>query len=134
MTIPKNPVSNAIADYLQAKGLGKVGKTIFEYEMPATCEKGILVLDNYYGVQMNHYLPGYYTTEYRTVVRAKDLGEAQALAGRLVTALTIRSESTEMPGLLVKQSLPTNLPRVYPRSAGSYWELEVDVDFKFAVL
>lgn len=127
-------ISTSIADYLQTQGCGRTGKSIFQYEMPAECKDGVLILDNYYGTAINHYLPGYHATEFRVIVRGSDMLKAEALMKKVSAALTIKSESNAMSGLQVKQSLPQNLPRVYMRSAGGYWEMEVDVDMNFVVL
>lgn len=115
-----------IADYLEAQGCGKVGKTIFQYEMPAACKEGVLLMNSYYGTPINHYMPGYRAAEFRLVVRGIEMKKAEALALKISAALTIQGE-TQIPGLLIKQSLPENEPRVYRRSAGAYWELEVDI-------
>ena len=98
--------------------------------MPASCAEGLLLMDGYYGDPLNHYLPGYINAEIRAVVRSADKVRASDLAKRVSSALTIQAE-LQIPGLLVKQCLPENEPRVYRRSAGGYWELEVDYQIAY---
>jgi len=118
---------SAIADWLQLKGCGTVGTTIFEYEMPSACKDGILLMDSYYGTPINHEMPGYHAAEFRVILRATDLVPGRELAVRASAALTIKTDAPFGAKYIVKQSLPENEPRVYRRSKGGYWEFEVDV-------
>lgn len=122
----------AIANYLPGK-TQLARKSIFVTEMPAPCDIGILLLGNYAGTAVNHELPGYYATEFRLVVRHTDYTGGLALANKAAKALTSHGGFTA-GGLLVRQSLPQNLPRPYRRSAGGYWEFEVDVAITFTDL
>lgn len=118
---------SAIADFLQLKGCGTVGQTIFEYEMPSTCKDGILLMDSYYGTPKNHELPGYRASEFRVIVRGTEMLKGRDLAQKVSDALEFQAQTPFGALYLVKQSLPENEPRVYKRSAGGYWEFEVDV-------
>ena len=123
-----------IADYLQAKGCGEVGKSIFQYDMPATVHEGLLLLDNYYGTQIDHELDGYRATEFRLIARSKDMARGEALALKASDALTIKGDFEGIETILVKRCLPDNEPRVYKRSQGAYWEFEIDVDIRYVRL
>lgn len=122
----------AIAAYLDGLGRGVPGQSLFVNHMPAECFEGILLLDTYAGTQINHYLPGWRDTGFRMVIRSADYPQGKSLADTLVTDLTIQTE-TAMEGITVRQVLPVNEPRPYRRSAGAYWEFEVDVDIVYLV-
>lgn len=117
----------AIADRLATAGLGINGKTLFATEMPTSCKKGILLMHPYYGTPIDHELPGYFVTEFRLVVRDTDYPAGEALAKAASAALTIKLDGT-VGTMLVKKMLPQNLPRPYRRSAGGYWEFQVEVE------
>jgi hypothetical protein len=118
-----------ISAYLAGKNLGTVGRSIFVNEMPTSCNVGILLMDNYYGTQVDRYLPDFYRTEYRLVVRHTDFANGKALA-RAAT-LSLAAMMGTVGTLLVRQTAALNLPRSYRRSAGGYWEFEVDMEIVF---
>lgn len=120
----------AVATYLAANACGTVGSTIFATEMPTACKEGILLMGPYHGTPINRNLPGYYNTEFRVVTRSADYDSGVALATKALKALDTSLEVT-MGTMLVKQITPQNLPRPYRRSAGAYWEFEVDVDIAY---
>jgi hypothetical protein len=121
----------AIADRL-ALNTRLERKSIFVTEMPAACDIGILLMGSYGGTPINHELPGYYETEFRVVVRHTDYVAGRTLATKASQALTSHIGFTA-GDMLVRQCLPANLPRPYRRSAGGYWEFEVDVQVTFVV-
>lgn len=119
-----------LAKRLQDNKCGLLRKTIFVAEMPPSCDEGVLLLDNYYGTQINQYLPDYFDTVFRVVVRSTDYNAGLALAKRVTQ--TLRTESGYVAGTMtVNQCLPQTLPRSYRRSVGGYWEFEVDMDVVF---
>jgi hypothetical protein len=120
-------INDHLADYMAAKGLGVLGDTLFQQEMPAKCVEGLLLLDGYYGTPIDAYLPGYYKHELRLVGRSQKGGRVADLMNRAIALLTVKAEQ-EIPGLLIKQSIPQNLPRIYKRSVAGYIEMEVDFD------
>ena len=120
----------AVAAYLAASACGVVGKTIFATEMPTACKEGILLMGPYYGTPINRNLPGYYNTEFRVVVRSTSYDPGMALATKALKALDTSLEVT-MGTMIVKQITPQNLPRPYRRSAGAYWEFEMDVEIAY---
>jgi hypothetical protein len=122
-----------ITDYLEAMNCGRIGKTLFQYEMPAECKEGLLLLNGYYGNPIDHYLPGYRVAEVRLSGRSTDLKRVEELVERASKALTIQGGSESITGIYLKQSLPQNEPRVYRRSVGGYWELEVDFTLHYTL-
>ena len=119
----------AIADRLAALGV-LARKSVFVTEMPASCSVGVLLMSSYGGTPINHELPGYYKTEFRVVVRHTDYVSGRTLASKASKALSSHAGFTA-GDMLVRQCLPANLPRPYRRSAGGYWEFEVDVEITF---
>ena len=122
----------SVADYLEQEGQGVMGKTIFVGEMPAACTAGILLLDRYYGTQINPYLPKYRMTGFRIAVRNPDYEAGKFAARSLNNTLTLTAD-TQMPDILVKLMIPQNAPRPYRRSVGGYWEFEVDFDCTYVI-
>lgn len=116
----------AIGLHLAASGCGVMKKTIFGTAMPAECLEGILLIGNYYGTPLNHYLPGYLVTEFRLIARSADYNRGEALALKASAALTIQA-GMQLSGIMVTQCLPLNLPRPYRRSVGAFHEFEVDI-------
>lgn len=122
-----------IGNYLHAQRLGVLGKTLFEVEMPATCDRGILLMDAYHGTPRDPYLPGYHVTEFRVIVRAVDHQDGLALAEAVNAALDFKEER-QLDNFIVKQMFPMMEPKAYRRSAGGYWEFETDVAITFVRL
>lgn len=119
-----------IVTLLEESECGRAGRTIFINEMPAECRQGILLLDNYHGTPIDHYLPGYYATEYRLIVRSTEQAAGRALCQKALSALTVHGDRT-VDDTTIKQMLPITLPRPYRRSVGGYWEFEVDIAIRF---
>lgn len=116
----------AIAEHLQTQGIGTIGTTLFETEMPASCNQGVLLLGPYSGASINPELPDYYETDFRFVVRSTNYEQGQVLARQASRALKI-DLGLRLGAMHINTSRPLNLPRPYRRSVGGYWEFEVDV-------
>lgn len=116
----------AVANYLQAQGLGTVGQTIFVTEMPASCKAGILLMHRYQ-TRIDHELPGWRDTGFRLIARHEQYTPGEALAAGAGGALTIWQD-TQMDNLLVRKMLPQTDPQPYRRSEAGVWEFEVEVE------
>jgi hypothetical protein len=114
-----------LVDLLEAADCGTSGETIFTYKMPVECVEGILLQDSYFGTPIDWDLPGYRRGQFRLVTRSRDWDAGNALAQAASDALTMQ-QPVQLDGMLMKQCLPQNDPRSYHRSAGNYWEFEVD--------
>lgn len=123
-------ILKAVTQYLAANACGTAGKSLFVNEMPSSCKEGALLLSSYGGVRINPELPKYYVTEFRMVTRSADYETGMALAIKISNTLTTHSGFTSGTAQ-VKQCFAMNLPRDYRRSAGGYWEFEVDFDINF---
>ena len=118
-----------IANHLAAKGCGNVTTTIFVNEMPSGCDFGILLMDQYHGTEIDQYLPGYFDTEFRLIVRGASFEKTKALTKK--ASKVLKEMNGDIETLFVKQCLPLNLPRTYRRSTGGYWEFEADISIVF---
>jgi hypothetical protein len=117
----------AVAEYLQAQGLGVIGTNLFSGEMPEICKQGILLMDTYSGSRIDHELPGWRDTGFRVVVRHTDHDAGEQLAEQVSDVLTIQRD-VQMGPIFVKRMLPYNDPKPYRRSAAGVWEFETDVE------
>lgn len=118
-----------IAEYLAAQGLGKttgLEKTIFVNFMPATVKKGILVRQDYLGIQVDHELPGYFQTLFQIIVRTPGYAEGEALANSVFDALN--RERVVIGSMQVKYIRPSQKPIVYPASNGDLIEFLINID------
>lgn len=117
-----------IASLLEDAGLGKVGQDIFVHRMGPDVAKGIMLRLPPEGIKDNHYIPGYYNTEFQAIVRASKQADGDQLASEIRKALTLYNrefvEGDKMV-MRIKQSLPKNLPIIYPRSDGAGIEWSV---------
>lgn len=115
-----------VANYLQARGLGTVGRNIFVTEMPASCKTGIMLMHRYAG-RIDHELPGWRDTGFRIIVRHEKYTAGDALAASASSVLTIRQD-TQMGNFLVRKMLPQTDPQPYRRSEAGVWEFEVEIE------
>jgi hypothetical protein len=120
-----------LAQYLESKGLGEIGLTIFAHRMPNDCKTGIVVKFSHVGVKVNRNLPGYYrTSDLQVIVRSPDQQSGDRLAKQVSDTLTLYNTdfadgSTVV--MTIKQMFPLHLPIVYPRLNGE--ELEFSINF-----
>lgn len=121
---------DALATHLQAKNCGIVAESIFIGELPEDGRNGILLMGPYGGTPINKELRGYYVSNFRIVARSAQYDEGEALAKKASAAFDSLVDYT-LPGMLVRQCLPVNLPRPYRKSVGGYWEFEVDMEIVF---
>ena len=121
---------DALATRLQAKNCGIVAESIFIGELPEDNRNAILLMGPYRGTPVNQELRGYYISNFRLVARSSDYGQGLALAKQASDALDSLVDYA-LPGMLVRQCLPVNLPRPYRRSIGGYWEFEVEMEIVF---
>lgn len=121
----------SIAQHLHNERLVVMGRDVFVNAMPAQVEEGVLLLPPYGGTPINHYIPGYYESNFRLIVRSPDYSRAFSLAQRCSGALD-KNHPIVMGDIRVTRCMPTNLPRPYRPSAGGYVEMEVDFDIWYA--
>jgi hypothetical protein len=124
---------DTFAERLEANLLGKRGKTIFTYAMPAHVEEGILLRDPLDGVAIDHELPGFFREAgFQLLVRATSHASGMELAQSATECLTI-SADTQFTGYLVRYSRPDHLPLVFPASEGDLLEISVNFSYCYVV-
>jgi hypothetical protein len=118
-----------LAEYLAMQGLGKVtgsAKTIYVNHMPASVTKGILLRQDYLGIQIVPELPGYFKTTFQVILRNPDMQDGADLAERVSAALT--QERKVIGEMTVNYLRPRHKPIPYPASKGDQFEFLVNVD------
>lgn len=124
-----------LSDRLEALGLGKVGKSIFEHEMPAECRTGVLLKLPLQGIPIDHELPGYFRGSVQAIVRAQQDETGRTLADKVMAALTITGETFTSDGVEMRVNFlrPKTLPVTYPRSDGNGKEWSINLDASYVM-
>ncbi len=115
-----------IVDTLEDRGVGVVGADIFINFLPQDIS-GVLVRDYFGGTKLNPYYPGYITTRFMLIARAKDYETSMALARQATTALTVIRQET-IRGLQFNFMRPMGLPFAYAPSPGQNVEVAVNME------
>ena len=124
----------SIAEYLQDKGRGISGKTMFVGRMPS--EKfGILLRESLGGMPIDYNLPGYRKGRFIVAVRSKKYAEAKELIDNIQGDLTIlQDDTTGFPGMHVKYVLPRHDPIDYPTSVADEREFVLNIDICYVII
>jgi hypothetical protein len=120
-----------ILDFLQSKGFGIGGKTLFRDNMPAKVSEGILVT-NQTADRRNPYVPSYVLGVFEITARASTYDEVRATMNSVSSAMTI--DGVVMGDMKFKYIRPRNLPLVYPVSDADNVEASVLFDFRFILI
>ena len=120
----------AIAQILQTAGLGVLGTNIFVGFIPDGIE-GILIIDDPYGVPIDHNLPGYFSQgEFQIVTRNKNLEDAKNLAYNVMDTLNINSR-TVIGEVTVNFIRPNTLPIAFPRSGVNVNDYSISFEINY---
>ena len=100
--------------------------------MPESCTEGVLLKTPMQGIPINHYIPDFYRARFQVIYRSKDHGTGDAAAIAICNALTLTNRTFyQSDGVTILfrilQCYPTELPVVYPRSAGNVYEWAVNL-------
>ena len=127
---------DCVAQVLIEAGLAtELGVDIFEHHIPSTQTQGILLKTPMDGISINHYIVGFYKARIQAILRSKDhaFGDARSMA--INQALTLRKRVFyDASGNLIMNildSFPTQLPIVYPRTAGNEYEWSCNFLFHY---
>ena len=117
-----------LADLLEESGIGTKGKDIFVNMMPPEAMNAVLLKNRLTGVKIDHELPGYYQSKFAVVIRGSDysLEEEGGLIDQVMAALTF--SATALDGVYVNYIRPMYHPVVFPLSAGSILEWNVEFE------
>lgn len=113
----------AIAQWLQARGVGTVGQTIFINFIPDDIE-GILLRPELGGTPKDLELPGYVNKTFWLIARAKTHGQADALCAAAQAALKLINNQT-VDGVQFRWCKPAAYPFPYAPSPAQNVELAV---------
>lgn len=119
------------AQILEAANIGVANDQIFTDHMPAEIPTGVLLRLPLEGVKIDHYMPGFYKTRLQAIVRAQRHTTGQAIADKVLKALTLR-QRTDFEDMLLMQMLPDHLPITYPRSDGNGIEWSLNFCLAYA--
>uniref|UniRef100_A0AAU6W111 Uncharacterized protein n=1 Tax=Pseudomonas phage Nican01 TaxID=3138540 RepID=A0AAU6W111_9CAUD len=118
-------LEESIVATIQQAGLGQPGKTLFHTHMPASVNKGIMVMARV-PVMIDPYT-GLRKGTFQVVVRAATIVEAHALAVQIMPVLTTEgAKRGEVRFLFIK---PEHDPLVFPRTEGGQFEASVNYNF-----
>lgn len=121
-----------VAQWLEKRGVGTIGETIFMYHLPADVEAGILLRPSLAGARIWHDLPGYLKFDFQLITRAKTFEEAQALADQAVKELTVNDRN--IGGWMVNYMRPATMPVGFPITIGEMVEFNTRVSCCIVVL
>lgn len=126
-----------VAQILQDANLGRIGQDIFIHYMPAETKRGIMLRLPLTGVEVNHYMPGFYKSRFQVIVREQRIEAGETLSHAVVKALytDLRTEYVTPRGenLLVHYIHHDSWPIVYPLSDGNAREWSINFDCCFAI-
>lgn len=113
----------AIAQWLQTRGVGVVGQTIFINFIPDNIA-GILLRQDLAGTPRNQELPGYVRSPFWLIARAPSYGQAKTLCDAAKAAFELIASQT-VDGVNFRYCKPARYPIPYAPSPGQNVELAV---------
>lgn len=117
-----------IARFMQSKGLGQLGASLFAYAMPTAINEALLVTAQV-PISRHPYAQKLFRGEFQVIARG---GEHEALIARLESASEALSIQGEQIGdMNFRFILPLNAPLVFPRAESRLLEASVNFEFAF---
>lgn len=117
----------ALADRLEAAGVGVKAESIFLHMMPAEAQLGVLLRSPLNGVAVDWELIDYYKSSIQVIARSHDFEDGEAKIKAAVDALTIHMD-TQVGGMWVRYLRAATLPAAFPLSKGNFTEFNVRMD------
>jgi hypothetical protein len=114
---------------LEAKGVGKKGKTLFINMLPIDISEGVLLRNSLTGTDIDYELPGYFRTEFQVIVRAGSYEAGEKLINKVTDSLTLTNE--QLDGLFFNYVRPRTEPVTYPLSEGNLLEFSTYFSLSF---
>lgn len=115
------------------------GSNLFLDRIPDNCAEGVLIRLPLAGIQINHYLPGYYKGSYlQIIVRSPYNASGMVIANAVSNLLTIYNTTYTDPNtnaflMQVNHIFPKHLPIVFPRSPGNLIEFSINFDTNYVM-
>lgn len=130
-----------IIDKLVAADLATPGTNLFINEMAPDVSVGIMLKSPLQGIDVDHYLPNYYTPNLQAIIRHTDPVDGDILANRVIAALRVEQPehyppTTERGKAKINLFLPRHLPIRFPRLDGKTieWSVNFQTSFTFEPL
>ncbi|MGI1988690.1 minor capsid protein [Shewanella glacialipiscicola] len=116
-----------IARYIESEGHGEIGKSIFVNEMPAGCERGLVVFTSGQGLRQHTDISGYYRGYVSVAVRAPKYQEGQTLSISVLKSMSFQGKALD--GINLQFSKPEALPQSFGANEGGYieWLLSFEI-------
>ena len=114
-----------IARIIQDAQLGTEGQTIFIHQMPAECQRGILIKPPAGGVYVDNTLPGYFRSTLQIIVRAQTHLDGEEFSAKVMKAVVHKQSRDyfDQPGnqfaMRINYLLAEQLPLRYARLDGN---------------
>jgi hypothetical protein len=123
---------------LVAARLGQPGRTLFCHKMPAELTKGLVLLGDLAGTEIDHDLPGWRMGQIQVIVRDDDHALGTQRSRQVMTALTLNDHLLPAAGgagrIQLRRLRPIHDPIVYPRSEGDVMEFSMNFEGAWVVL
>jgi hypothetical protein len=116
-----------IVSYMQGKGHGTPGQTLFAYSMPESIDKGILVTSQV-PIRRNRYVSDLRRGEFQVIARGNQHEDLIATLNSVSDTLNV--QGITMGEMYFRYILPITDPLVFPRAESRL--LEASVNFEFA--
>lgn len=115
-----------LVEYLQAKKVGTMGKTLYINMLPIGVPTAVLLRNSLNGTKIDYELPGYSRTQFQAIVRAPGYPQGEALMEKLTAALTLTDKA--IGSYHFNYCRPRTEPVVFPLSEGNLLEFSVYFD------
>lgn len=115
-----------IATYLQDRGIGIVGESIFAYTLPPDLDMAIAIIPPLSGTPIDAELPGYRRGKFQVIVRTPTHQDGDTIARQIMSELTL--VNSQIGPMSIKYIRPRHEPVVYPSSKGDLLETSVNYD------
>lgn len=115
-----------LAEHLQAKKVGVMGKSIYINMLPIDVSLGALLRNDLNGTEIDYELIGYSRTRFQAIVRAPTYPQGESLMEKLTQAITVNN--TRMGMYHFNYIRPRTEPVVFPLSEGNLLEFSVYFD------
>lgn len=115
-----------LANRINATNLGTKGVDLFIEMMPFEVNSAILLRSPLSGTKIDHYLPGYFQTEFQLIIRSSGYQAGLVLAKSATDLLTFGELKLETQTF--NYCRPRTLPVAFPLSKGNLVECNIMFD------
>jgi hypothetical protein len=127
-----------LAPILISARLGKAGLDLFCHKMPSEITKGLVVMGDLAGSEIDHELVNWRIGQIQVILRDTDHASGLRRARAVMDALTVMHRDLPPagggPGIRLRRLRPIHDPIVYPRSEGDVLEFSLNFEAIWIVL